>query len=963
MGNLVTKKEGNIGTDVFDLGPAKVMGGITDNNLFDGARWIWNTSPDPKRNQLTNVIIKFSKSFIYTGPTVVGKYNICVDDIGYIDCNSYPIINNGGKYNNITNCSGGWGNTINKQYTGITKDIQILKGTNRVNIYAMNIIGAAGVIARIGDKVKTLEISDGSWKSKIVNSYQNVIELGDVNSNPMGKPDATIFKTAQYIWSDKNTSASTSVNNTSPHTYVKFSYVFYYKTINGISEEGKCTIAVNDACYLYMNCETVNSGESQYFLKNPSINVKTIKKDIPITYVEGINFIDIIVKNTQPSSSLIGAFYKKDGNTLGNTVVTNKQWTYSIIPFQKTIGNVQSIYQGLDNFLRFKKPIMASCYPDISTYVIWNTSDNKYPVNDPIIFTYTFDHKGESTTGYCYIVLNGTCEFYMNNDKKINVSYGGLLFTEESQKNTYRDQNTYNEFKLNQGTNTIKIVSNTPFLASFYDNNDNIIAYTNKSWNYSMPSKPINIPSSFKKMNEIEGFALKKNQIEPFSLMRKEGFVNLTTWNFPNSSDWYKVVQNGYSIKMSETGIKLPTRDYSISFLYKLTGSNNAHNNIFHITNTGNDHGNNGDRIPAMWVNPNETSFHIKFSTDKDFNDGYNWFEPIPLNQITLITLVFENNLVSIYYGNKLIKSETFENIHLIKPSATLWIGDPWYRNNGTIQIKGFTIYDGVLTQEHVNNLFLNMQKGDSGIDGVPGKDGAVGKNGTPGTNGVPGNPGKDGINGAKGDPGTAGKDGTPGANGQKGDPGKDGAAGKNGAIGQKGDPGIPGEKGEKGARGPPGANSSKSSLNPTAIPLINKKIDRVLTRTDVSDNSYAYCLGGTIKCDDSNVVPITDEYSNSGAGNTYSFRCSNDSAQAYCSNGILESNERAYLSPFPFSNSLKGFTVETKEKSPYVYDLATNNILYYSNQQYVTSDDICNVLTNKKYSEYCNKINVIEPE
>jgi len=959
MGNLVTKKEGNIGNDVFDLGPATIGWGITANNWFDGARWIWNI-PNANNGAPNNVIIKFSKSFNYDGPSTLGAYLIYIDDVGYIDPNSYPMTKSADTFYNITNCGGGSEGT-NK---GINKYIHLLNGTNRINIYGMNVAGSAGVIARIVDRYnKTLELTDGSWKSKIINSYQNVIELGDVFSTVKAKDYTPLFKTAKFIWSNKNSPSSTSDNNTSPNVYVKFSYIFYYKTANGVSEPGTCNIAVNDECYLYMNCESVNIQQNEKGIaKNvdsPSINIKNIGKGITIKYVEGINFIDIIVRNTQPNASLIGTFYKSNGDTV---VTTNNQWTYSIIPFQKTIGNVKSIAIP-ENVFFLKKPIMASCYDDIATCLIWMSNDA--PNGNTVVFTYTFNHSGEATTGYCYIMVDGTCDFYMNDDKAVNVSYGNL-FVDNIQENTYKDRNTYNEFKLKQGPNKITIVSKQMFLAKFYDNNDNIIAYTNKSWNYSIPTSTIpkqdNVPNSFKKMNQIEGFTFKKNQMEGFSLTRKEGFVNLNTWNFPNSSDWYKVVKNGYSIKMADTGIKLPTRDYSISFLYNLTGLIPSHNNIFHITNTGNNYGSAGDRIPAMWVNPNDTSFHIKFSTDKDVNDGYDSYASIPLNQITLITLVFENNTVSIYYGNKLIKSETFTNIHLIKPSATLWIGDPWHGNNGTIQIKGFTIYDGALTQGQVNNLFLNIQKGDDGKDGTPGDPGKDGTPGNPGatgtrgptgatgTNGTNGLPGKDGINGAKGDPGTPGKDGIPGANGQKGNPGKDGANGQKGADGQKGDPGIAGEKGAKGDRGPPGPTNSRSALKPgSSVPT---NIDRIKTIND----TYAYCLGGTINCDDSNIVPITDDYK---GGKTYNFMCSNNDAQAYCSNGILESIDRAYLSPFPFSNSYRGFTIETNEKSPYVYELGTNNIAYYSNNQLVASDDICNYLKNTIATEKCTQNNI----
>jgi len=977
MGNLVTKKEGNVGNDVFDIGPANGSPwGIGDNNWFGGARWIWNT-PGARSNADGNIIIRFSKTF-KNDVSVLGWYNIAVDDIGYIDCNSFPIVQNGSTFYNTTYCSGGWWFQSQGAFSGVNKNLYLLKGLNRVNIYAMNGGGPAGLIANLVTPGKSIQRTDASWKSKIMNTIQNVVELGDVYSSAKnGQTYASLFKNSRFIWSDKNGESDT---NTSPHKYVKFSFVFNYQCANGISEVGKCNIATNDECYIYMNCELANNKTS--FVVNPPIRVEGLGQNIDINYVQGFNFIDIFVKNTKTNASLIGIFFKPQvgSNPPDIAFSTNNKWTYSIIPVQPPTGNIYE--RPLPPDVKLKNTIMPQCYPDIATKWIWSTqphAEGTSGVNIPITFTYTFDYTGNSVNGYCYIIVDDMCTLYINDELGVDVKYGGMIWVN-------RDENTYNEFSLNQGKNTIKIIAKNlggpaGVAAIFYDNNDNIIAYTNKGWNYSYTRQPntsdptTSITETSQQMNNIEGFSSFKElkMIEKFSIFNryKEGFVNLKTWNFPQSNDWYKVIQNGYTIKMSETGISLPTRQYSISFMYNLTGLNGTWNNIFHITNTGRNWGSETDgnatcdgcRQPAVWVIPNDTRFHIRMATDANFNDGVD-MDVVPLNTVSMITFVYDNNDFIMYIDGVEKHKQTFLNIHEIKPSAILHIGDPWHGNNSTINIKGFTIYDGALTKAQVNNIFTNVdkgtpgkdakdglpgQKGDKGDTGIQGLKGDPGNNGVPGTNGLPGNPGTDGIPGAKGDPGTAGKDGTPGANGEKGDPGKDGAAGINGADGQKGDPGIPGEKGEKGDRGVPGATNSKSALNPGAI--INKKIDRIYTNND----TYAYCLGGSIKCDDGATVKITDDYK---YGSTYNYKCSNDT-QAYCLNGILESTDRAYLSPFPFSNSFKGFTVETKEQSPYIYDLGTNNINYYSNNQYVTSDDICNLLTNQKYSDNCNKINI----
>jgi hypothetical protein len=239
--------------------------------------------------------------------------------------------------------------------------------------------------------------------------------------------------------------------------------------------------------------------------------------------------------------------------------------------------------------------------------------------------------------------------------------------------------------------------------------------------------------------------------------------------------------------------------------------------------------------------------------------------------------MTFDDNVFSLYYNGFQVYSGVFNNIESISPNAMLYIGDPWYNNNGKIFIKGFTMYDGVLIPSEVHNIYNNMSKGDIGPEGPPG---------TPGPSGPPGPPGP---------PGTAGV-----------------------------------------------VSNFKSFLKPDAT--VDKNVNRILT----NKNTYAYCLGGEIKCNNGNLNEINDNYE---YGSTYNYKCSNET-QAYCSNGILESKKN--INDFKFSNSYKGFTVETKDKdSPYIYDLGTNRI-GYNNNSYVASEDICSFLTKDSRSKNC---------
>lgn len=205
-------------------------------------------------------------------------------------------------------------------------------------------------------------------------------------------------------------------------------------------------------------------------------------------------------------------------------------------------------------------------------------------------------------------------------------------------------------------------------------------------------------------LKEFKGF----HELNPYKNIEK--FVNFKKWVFTNSvstdgKEWYKVVKDGYNIKMRETGITIPTKKYSITFMYKLTALISGWNNIFHVTNTGRDCCGDGDRIPALWVVPDTTRFYLCVSTDNG-GDTVHDVEAVPLNTEAFITFTFDNDVIKMYINGVINFTRTYNNIRQIQPSATLHIGDPWYPTNGTIQIQDFTIYDDVLRPEQITRIY-----------------------------------------------------------------------------------------------------------------------------------------------------------------------------------------------------------------------------------------------------------------
>jgi len=182
--------------------------------------------------------------------------------------------------------------------------------------------------------------------------------------------------------------------------------------------------------------------------------------------------------------------------------------------------------------------------------------------------------------------------------------------------------------------------------------------------------------------------------------------LNFKKWVLSNSAhpNWYKVVKNGYSMKMTNTGITLPSNSFSISFIYNLKEKTVGHNNLFRITNTYNNSGNQGDRICGMWVNPNDTSFYIEVETNTT-NIGTN-FSGVSLNTVALITLLFNDSVFTMYINNNYANSYIFNGRRPIPENATLYIGDPFYLGNGEINIQDFTLYDGILTPSQITTIY-----------------------------------------------------------------------------------------------------------------------------------------------------------------------------------------------------------------------------------------------------------------
>jgi hypothetical protein len=195
---------------------------------------------------------------------------------------------------------------------------------------------------------------------------------------------------------------------------------------------------------------------------------------------------------------------------------------------------------------------------------------------------------------------------------------------------------------------------------------------------------------------------------------------SLTKWKFPEtSSDWYKLPGKGNekSYTYKDLGFSNTEESYdsiSISFLINIVGGLDKWRCIFHFSNTGNDCCNFEDRVPAMFVYPdNTTKFHIRYSTDSNGNDGIDPNIIIPMGIPSLITLVFNKNNFTFYVNGNVIQSVGYGDIYPRNSETKIFIGDHFdgYGNNGNVLIKNFTFYDGALSETDVKNMFNKLNE------------------------------------------------------------------------------------------------------------------------------------------------------------------------------------------------------------------------------------------------------------
>lgn len=117
--------------------------------------------------------------------------------------------------------------------------------------------------------------------------------------------------------------------------------------------------------------------------------------------------------------------------------------------------------------------------------------------------------------------------------------------------------------------------------------------------------------------------------------------------------------------------------------------------NIFHVTRNGKNMEGQGARAPGVWFFPDTTRLHVSMFGMTETNQSLNPPMQLPLNQVTNVSITFENEILNV----KLSGAVTYEESLKMAPSgvgvAQLWSPNPWNPSFiGILTNLSFCTYD-----------------------------------------------------------------------------------------------------------------------------------------------------------------------------------------------------------------------------------------------------------------------------
>ena len=128
--------------------------------------------------------------------------------------------------------------------------------------------------------------------------------------------------------------------------------------------------------------------------------------------------------------------------------------------------------------------------------------------------------------------------------------------------------------------------------------------------------------------------------------------------------------------------IDLPT-DYAVGF--QVTPSSSVvdgWSNIIHLTATGENCCNYGDRIPGIWFHPGTHRLHVRDGHGSDGNAGCDPEAELPANEPTTVRVEMRPGFVEVWYGepgNDELRCTQARGDRQAFDNVVVYAADPWH--------------------------------------------------------------------------------------------------------------------------------------------------------------------------------------------------------------------------------------------------------------------------------------------
>lgn len=208
-----------------------------------------------------------------------------------------------------------------------------------------------------------------------------------------------------------------------------------------------------------------------------------------------------------------------------------------------------------------------------------------------------------------------------------------------------------------------------------------------------------------------------------------DGTLTVADENFVSTiSDWHVFVgaepitlKQGVPVSQSFTS----AAEYELSLDIYPTAKASGWTNILHMTATGDNCCDYGDRIPAIWFFDSSTRLHIVAGSTSNGNSNFNPEEEIPLNEWTTIRIRVEGGEGEIYY-NEVYKGTINSDMRMPHDNTEVWLADPWHTASSA-QLRNVKYRRISYHQSLFYNQFTSGDVEDSLADRVAALETAVG--------------------------------------------------------------------------------------------------------------------------------------------------------------------------------------------------------------------------------------------